>query len=156
MIRIIMVEDSPTMRQLLTGILEVDAEIQVIGVAKDGRQGVEMVRKLKPDLVTMDVIMPDMDGLEATRQIMRDNPTPILIITAHADSPQLNVVYEAMKAGALDVVAKPSAQELNQEGGWEAELIQKIKLLSGVRPKPILPGSGDSSTAPITGTAANG
>lgn len=144
MIRIIMVEDSPTMRALLIQTLEADAEIQVIGVAENGSQGVAMVRKMKPDLVTMDVVMPDMDGLEATRQIMKDNPTPILIITAHADSPKMNVVYEALKAGALDVIAKPAALDLADEARWRAELIGKVKTFSKIQPKPIKTGDSEN------------
>ena len=148
MIRIIVVEDSPTMRALLVQTLEADAEIQVIAVAENGSQGVAMVQKMKPDLVTMDVVMPDMNGLEATRQIMKANPTPILIITAHADSPKMNVVYEALKAGALDVIAKPAAPDLADEARWRAELIEKVKTFSKILPKPI--GTSDSDDGQST------
>lgn len=137
MINIILVEDSPTMRQLLLNIIEPDPDIQVVGVAENGAQGVELAQTLKPDLITMDVVMPDMDGLEATRQIMLNNPTPILILTAHSDFNQLNVVYEAMKVGALDVMAKPTSGELSHDGSWESDLLSKIKSLSLVRPKPL-------------------
>jgi two-component system chemotaxis response regulator CheB len=137
MIRVLVVEDSPTARALLVYILEEDPVIQVVGQATNGREGVEMVARLRPDLIIMDVVMPDMDGLEATRRIMAQHPTPILIVTAHADSPKLNVVFEAMKAGALDVVNKPVAFDEVENGAWGWDLMDKVKVLAGVRPRPI-------------------
>ena len=136
-IRVLVVEDSPTVRQLLVHLLEEDPEIQVVGQAAGGRQAVEMAARLQPDLITMDVVMPDMDGLEATRRIMAQRPTPILIVTAHADSPELNVAFEAMKAGAVDVVAKPAGFGEEENGDWERELVAKVKALASVRPRPV-------------------
>ena len=107
MIRVLVVEDSPTARLHLVRLLEDHPEIQVVGQATSGRQAVELVIELQPDLVTMDVVMPDMDGLEATRKIMARRPTPILIVTGHAGFSEMNIAFEALKAGALDVVAKP-------------------------------------------------
>jgi two-component system chemotaxis response regulator CheB len=137
MIRVLVVEDSPTARALLVFLLEEDHEIQVVGQATNGCEGVEMAARLRPDLIIMDVVMPDMDGLEATRRIMARRPTPILIVTAHADSPELNVVFEAMKAGALDVVAKPIAFDEVENGAWGWELLSKVRGLAGVRPRPV-------------------
>jgi two-component system chemotaxis response regulator CheB len=85
MIRVLVTEDSPTARALLVHILEEDADIQVVGQATDGHQAVEMAARLRPDLITMDVVLLDMDGLEATRRIMARCPVPILIVTAYAD-----------------------------------------------------------------------
>jgi two-component system chemotaxis response regulator CheB len=134
MIKVLVVEDSPTVRDLLVNLLEEDMEIQVVGQAENGSEALEMVAQLHPDLVTMDIVMPDMDGLEATRRIMRSHPTPILIVTAHADSPELNVAFEAIKAGALDVVPKPSGfGEKNED--WEKELLSKVKELASVKVK---------------------
>ena len=129
MIRILVVEDSATSRQLLVSFLQDDPEISVIGQAENGRQAVEMAAELGPDLITMDVVMPDMDGLEATRQIMAARPTPIVIVTAHAgNSPGLNIVFEAMAAGALDVISKPS---LGRDGvdEWRRDFLDKVKAL---------------------------
>jgi chemotaxis response regulator CheB len=136
-IRVLVVEDSPTARALLVCLLEDDPEIQVVGQATDGHQAVEMAAQLQPDLITMDAVMPDMDGLEAIRRIMAQRPTPILIVTAHADSPELNVVFEAMKAGALDVVTKPTGFDELKNSGWEHELVAKVKALAGVHPRPV-------------------
>ena len=132
MIRVLVVEDSPTVRRLLVSLLETDPEIQVVGEAADGRQAVELASQLQPDLITMDVVMPDMDGLEATRRIMAQRPTSILIVTAHADSPELNTAFEALKAGALDIVAKPPAMGEELPGNWGQELVAKVKALADV------------------------
>jgi len=136
-IRVLVVEDSPTARALLVYLLEEDPEIQVVGQAADGHQAVEMAVRLRPDLITMDVVLPDMDGLEATRRIMARCPAPILIVTAHADSPELNVAFEALKAGALDMVAKPASFGEGGNGDWGRELVAKVKVLAGVRPRPM-------------------
>lgn len=133
MFRVLVVEDSETARQLIVSFLEDDPEITVVGEAEHGRQAMEMVAALEPDLITMDVVMPDMDGLTATRQIMATRPTPIVIVTAHTDSPELNVVFEAISAGALDVVPKPTIAKQGSEQ-WGREFVEKIKALAKVKP----------------------
>ncbi len=147
MIRVLVAEDSPTARALLVYLLEEDPEIQVVGQATDGCQAVEMAARLRPDIITMDMIFPDMNGLEATRRIMAQHPTPILIVTAHADSPELHVAFEAMKAGALDVVAKPAGfgEEANNDD-WEQGLVAKVKALASVRPRPLTETRGQEDT----------
>ena len=132
MLRVLVVEDSQTVRELLVALLEADPGIEVVGQAANGAEGVAMTMALKPDLILMDVVMPDMDGLEATRRIMGERPTPIIFVTAHADSPELGVVFEAMKAGALEVVGKPA--DIDTE--WGRELGNKIKILADVHPQP--------------------
>lgn len=133
MIKVLVVEDSPTARPLLVKVLEEDPEIKVAGQATGGHQAVEMAARLRPDLVTMDVVMPDMDGLEPTRRIMAQCPTPILFVTAHAYSQELNVVFEAMKAGALDIAAKPAGFGEHGSGDWNRDLVTKLKALASGR-----------------------
>jgi len=129
MITVLVVEDSKTVQDLLVNILERDPDIRVVGRADNGQSAVALAAKLAPDLITMDVVMPDMDGLEATKRIMADHPTRILVVTAHEDSPELNVAFEALRAGALDVVAKPAG--FGEEGMvWEKEFIAKVKALA--------------------------
>lgn len=135
MIRVLVVEDSPTARQLLVGLMENDPDIRVVGEAVNGRQAVDMAIELEPDLITMDVVMPDMDGLEATRQIMLKRPTPIVIITAHADDSELDIAFDAMAAGAVDVMSKPSGFGKRTESTWGKGLVNKIRNLSRARPK---------------------
>ena len=100
----------------------------------DGRVAIDMTRRLKPDLITMDVAMPVMDGLAATRRIMKENPTPIIVVTAKSNYHEMNVAFEAMAAGALDVLAKPKGLGLEPRT-WETEFLQKVKTLVNVKPK---------------------
>lgn len=149
MIRVLIVDDSPTVRQILRYLLEQDPEIQVVGEAMDGAQAVEKVEQLEPDVITMDVQMPDMDGLEATRRIMALRPTPILIVTAHVDSSEMNIAFEAMKAGALDIMGKPGEFEESDLGDWGKDLKAKVMEISGIRPLPIgISGKEEGEQAP--------
>ena len=137
MISVLVVEDSPTARALLVLLLDKDPEIRVVGQASNGRQAVRMAKELQPDLITMDVVMPDMSGVEATREIMSQNPIPILFVTAHSDTPELNMAFDALSAGALDLINKPRGFEEGNEDEWGRELLSKIKALARVRPKPM-------------------
>jgi two-component system chemotaxis response regulator CheB len=137
MIKILIVDDSLTARAVLSHLLEQDPEITVLGFATDGRQAVEMAGKLKPDLITMDIEMPDMNGLEATRLIMAERPIPIVIVTGHANSPKLNVAFEAMKAGALEVIPKPAGFGEEEDGIWGEKVLARIKDLAGIEPRAI-------------------
>lgn len=107
MIRVVVAEDSSTVRGLLVEILEADPEIRVVGQAKNGAEAVELAASLRPDLVTMDVHMPVMDGFAATKEIMVRAPTPILIVSSSASGREVELSLNAMRAGALMMVAKP-------------------------------------------------
>lgn len=107
MIRVVVVEDSPTASALLLAVLAEDPLIEVVGTARDGIEAVELTLQLRPDLVTMDVHMPRLDGLSATREIMRLVPTPILIVTASARDDEVTKSFSALESGALAVVDKP-------------------------------------------------
>ncbi len=129
MIKVLVVDDSATVRSLITAVLAEVTHIEIVGQAATGGEALALVEQLHPDVITMDVEMPDMNGLEATRRIMAASPTPILIITGHMDSPGQNVIFEAMQAGAVDVMAKPKNSRRQLED-WKAELVDKIKTLS--------------------------
>jgi two-component system chemotaxis response regulator CheB len=133
MIRVLIVEDSPLAAGVLTSILEGDPEIKVIGVARNGLEALELAPRLAPDLITMDVWMPGMDGFATVEQIMAYHPTPILVITTSLANSDVNISLTMLAAGALDVIEKPSRLD---EATWERskrELIRKIKLLARVR-----------------------
>ncbi|MCF8033578.1 MAG: response regulator [Desulfarculaceae bacterium] len=130
MIKVLVVDDSVTTRELLVHILGQDPEVEVVGQASDGARAVEMAGRLKPDVITMDVVMPDMDGVEATRRIMASQPARIVMVTAHADSSEPAVAFEALKAGALEVVAKPG--EPGRDHDWESRLVDTIKAIAGL------------------------
>lgn len=133
MIRVLVVDDSPTTAELLTHILDADPGITVVGRAADGTQAVKMAQELRPDVITMDVVMPDMDGVEATRRIMASAPVPIVVVTAHADSNEPRVAFEALKAGALEVVGKPSDMARAGEDSWGQSLVRTVKDVAGVK-----------------------
>ncbi len=106
-IRVVVVDDSTTARELLVALLQSAEGIQVVGGAANGEEAIRLVKRLQPDVVTMDVVMPKMDGLEATRQIMREAPTPIVIVTATLMRDDIDLAFEALQAGALTALRKP-------------------------------------------------
>jgi two-component system chemotaxis response regulator CheB len=133
MIRVLVAEDSPTARLLLVEILSSDPDIQVVGQARDGVEAVEMTRTLRPDLVTMDVHMPRLNGLDATREIMTTVPTPIVIVTSSAVAGDVERSMHALRAGALDVVPKPVGPHLPGFAEVAQRLIRTVKALSQVK-----------------------
>ncbi len=133
-IRVLIVDDSAMIREIITAILLDVPEIEVIGQAVNGYEAIEKAVQMRPDIITMDVYIPYINGLEATRRIMSWKPTPILIVSGHVDSPELNIVFEAMKAGALDVMAKPTNLLIKKDEVWGKELIHKIKTLAFIKP----------------------
>jgi two-component system chemotaxis response regulator CheB len=132
-IRILVVDDSIFIQKLLVAIFESDPELAVVGVAKNGRQAVEMVGTLNPDLVTMDIRMPVMDGFEATQTIMAENPKPILVISSSVSSQDMNVSFNAIKAGALDIIEKPQGSLRADYREVGAEIIRRVKMLSEIK-----------------------
>jgi len=133
MIRVLIVEDSPTVQELLSHILSSDPEIEVIGSASNGEEAIEAVTRNKPDIVTMDVYMPRMNGFEATRTIMETNPVPIIIVTGSASMREVETSFEAIEAGALTVVQKPIGVGHPDYEFKARELIKTVKLMSEVK-----------------------
>jgi len=123
-VRVLVVDDSPLVRDLIAEILASDSGIEIIGSAADGMEAVSKTAMLKPDLITMDIEMPVMDGLAAIERIMRENPTPILVVTALGG---VRTAFAAVSKGALDVVEKPDISI----GGGQG-LIKKVRVLASV------------------------
>jgi two-component system chemotaxis response regulator CheB len=131
-VRVLVVDDSATSRLLLVSILRADAGIEVVGQAADGLEAVEMVKRLHPDIVTMDVQMPRLDGFAATKRIMVESPTPILI-TTNLDPRALSVSLEAVRMGALAVHAKPGDPRAPGFDAEAKELARQVKAMSRVK-----------------------
>jgi two-component system, chemotaxis family, protein-glutamate methylesterase/glutaminase len=130
-IRVLVVEDSLTIRKYLCEVLATDPELTVVGEAANGKDAIELCIELRPDIVTMDMIMPLMTGLSATEFIMAYCPTPILIVSSSTNRGELFKTYDALAAGAVDVLDKPSGDEPN--AAWENKLIATVKLVSRIR-----------------------
>jgi two-component system chemotaxis response regulator CheB len=133
MIKVLVVEDSPTVKELLVNILSSDPEIRVVGTANNGEEAIEATILHKPDVITMDIHMPKMDGFEATRRIMETKPVPIVIVTGSSDAREVSTSFKAMEAGAVSVVPKPGGITLPDYEARAKELIQTVKLMSEVK-----------------------
>jgi len=132
-IRVLVVDDSPVVREFVTYLLDSDPEIKVIGTATNGEEAVEAVKQKKPDVITMDIHMPKMDGFEATRRIMRAQPTPIVIVSGSSTVKEAATAFKAIEAGALAVVSRPEGIEHPEHEAKAKELIQTVKLMSEVK-----------------------
>lgn len=133
MIKLLIAEDSPVVRELLVNIFQKDPEISIVGVAKDGLEAVSMAGSLHPDVITMDIQMPKMNGVEATRLIMEECPTRIIVVSASVDKDVSRPAFEAMKAGALAVVDKPRGFNHKDFNEIRDSLIKTVKIMSNVK-----------------------
>jgi two-component system chemotaxis response regulator CheB len=120
-----------TVRMRLVDILRSDPEIELVGQVEDGKQAIEACGKLKPDVITMDMMMPIMSGLSATEYIMAHCPTPILVVSASVNRGELFRTYEALSAGAVDVFDKPKGDE--PDGAWERNFLATVKMVAKIR-----------------------
>lgn len=132
-IRVVVVDDSALMRRFITDMLQRDPAIQVVGVASNGREAIEVVQRLRPDVVTMDVRMPVMDGLATTEHLMAYCPTPILVLTASLASYEVDITFKMLGAGALEVVEKPHGGDSQTLERAARDLVRRVKILSRVK-----------------------
>src|SRR5882757_3794607 len=131
-IRVLIVDDSAFMRKVLETILITDENVHVVGHAKDGREAVRLAESLKPDVITMDINMPVMDGLQATAEIMTTNPRPIVVVSSESRQGAASTL-RALELGAIEFVAKPSgAIDLDMQSVKE-ELLRKMRMAAKVR-----------------------
>ncbi|OFW23684.1 MAG: chemotaxis response regulator protein-glutamate methylesterase [Acidobacteria bacterium RIFCSPLOWO2_02_FULL_65_29] len=133
MIKVLVVEDSPVVREFLVHILGSDPGIRVVGTANDGEDALEAVARERPDVITMDIHMPKLDGLEATRRIMETHPTPIVIVSGSADPREVATTFSAIEAGALAVLPRPPGIGDPAHEATARELVQTVKLMSEVK-----------------------
>ncbi len=140
-IRVLVVDDSAVVRQILVSMLETEPGFEVVGQAQDGEEAVRLTARLRPDVITMDIRMPRLDGLEAIKRIMSTTPTPIVVVAASVYEPDRNIAFAAIEAGALTVVEKPSGITTRAYEAARVQLVTTIRLMSDVqvvtlRPRP--------------------
>ncbi len=133
MIKVLIVEDSAVVREFLVHILSCEPGIRVIGTANNGMEAVEAMQHMKPDVITMDIHMPKMNGLDATRRIMETHPTPIVIVSGSQNLKEMEITFKAMEAGALAVVSRPKGPGHPDYEATVKDLIQTVRLMSEVK-----------------------
>lgn len=133
MIRVLVAEDSVTARALIVQILSDDPEIEVVGEAKDGIEAIALTQTLRPDLVTMDINMPRLDGLAATKEIMITAPTPIIIVSGTLKASEVEASMISLWNGALDVLVKPPSPFSPDFAAAARNLVVTVKTMSQVK-----------------------
>lgn len=133
MIRVLIVDDSATARELIAGILKGDPEIRIVGEAADGAEAVALTRAVRPDLVTMDLHMPRLDGIAATKEIMITAPTPIVIVTGSTRAQEVRESLETLRSGALEVLVKPPGPASPRFATEARRLIDTVKAMARVK-----------------------
>lgn len=139
-INVLIADDSPVVREVLKDMIAGEKDLAVVGEAANGKEAVELAGSLKPDIITMDVIMPVMNGLEAVEEIMAYNPTPIMVFSSVLDNKEMDVAFHAIASGALDVLEKPKVASGDKYDAIREDLLNKLRMLSRIQVIPHLRG----------------
>ncbi len=129
-IKVLIVDDSAYSRQTIKKMLETDSHIEVAGVSSDGLDAMSKTIKLKPDLITLDLEMPEMDGFTFLRWLMKNRPTPVIIISSYSDS---KTVFKALELGAADFIVKPPRISSPDYQDMVRDLLLKVKVMKSLR-----------------------
>lgn len=145
-IRVLIAEDSAVIRDILAHMLGSAKDIGVIGQAEDGVDAVRMAARLSPEVITMDIRMPRMDGLEAIRQIMQKTPTPIIVVANSIHDADFNISFKAIEAGAMTVVEKPRGLSSKEYETIQNQLVAAVRMVANLKvvarwPSVNLPGA---------------
>jgi two-component system, chemotaxis family, protein-glutamate methylesterase/glutaminase len=130
-LRVLVVEDSLTIRRRLVEVLEQDPTFEVVAEAADGQQAIDRCLRYRPDVITMDMMLPVLSGLAATEYIMAHRPTPILVVSSSFNRGEMFKTYDALAAGAVDVIEKPAGDE--PSGAWEDKFRSALRIVARVR-----------------------
>ncbi len=134
-VKVLVVDDSPYNRQTIRHILESDERIRVVGVASNGRDAIGRIQRCRPDVITLDIHMPVMDGFEVLRWLMANNPIPVIMVSSIADRA---TVFRALEMGAVDFVPKPTRRPTPELKGMEVDLLEKVLMVSGLAMEKVL------------------
>ena len=154
-INVLLVDDSPFIRRAVERMLSPLEEVRVVGHARDGQQGIEMAQRLRPDVIILDIVMPEVDGLEALEQIMRTAPTPIIVLSSHA-SPGAEITLRALELGAVDFVSKTEAGTRMDIYDLAPLLREKVLAVASSKVPPgIEPPTETTPEPPVTSPATS-
>lgn len=132
-IRVLIIEDSPVVRELLRHIIGSDSRLEVVGAAGTAEEGLALLEKLRPDVISLDIRLPGMNGLDATLEIMATRPTPIVVVSASVQDDELNIAMNALRAGALTVVEKPVGVTSEAYQALANQLCNQLAIMSQVK-----------------------
>ena len=147
-IRVLITDDSPTVRRHLVALVNEADGLEVVGEARDGEEALLLAEELKPDVISMDIRMPGMDGLEATRQIMNRQPTPVVIVSGLVER-EVDLSFQALQAGALAVVGKPPDRRDPLYPAKHRQLVTTLSAMAKVRVVRRWEGAPGQKTAPL-------
>ncbi|MES2965862.1 MAG: chemotaxis-specific protein-glutamate methyltransferase CheB [Bdellovibrionota bacterium] len=163
-IRVLIVDDSAFARKVIREVLSQDPEIDVVGIARDGLEALEKVPELRPDVITLDLLMPDLDGLGFLRALPKENAPRVIVVSASPSDSDLAI--EALQSGAIDLVTKPTPLPTNRLYDMSADLVRKVKTAALARPRtgvsaspsqsPALPNLPATAQIVVVGTSTGG
>src|SRR4028119_752423 len=131
--KVVLVEDSSVALEILQRLLNSSPEVEVVGTARDGVEGLEVINRTRPDVICTDLMMENMDGLELTKRVMAEDPRPILVISNFVQKADVDNVFRLLQAGAADVFPKPSTDSPTDYERLKSALVTKIKILSNMK-----------------------
>lgn len=152
-IRVLIADDSAVVREIMKDMIADEPDMEIAGEAINGRQAVELAESERPDIITMDVLMPVMNGLEAVEEIMAYTSTPILVFSSALDDKEMDVAFQSIARGALDVMEKPKVPSGDHYERIRRDFVEKLRLLSRIHVIPHLRGK---KKRPRPGRAARG
>ena len=152
MIKVLVVDDSAVARAVLVHLINNSPDMRVVATANDGLEAIEAVQRHRPDIVTMDIIMPRMGGPEAIDQIMQTTPTPIVVVTGNTITEEVRATFESLESGALAIVPRPIGIDGVDQGASAEHLLRTLRLMSEIKVVRRLRRRPARSVSPSTAT----